>query len=77
MGLLWYHGHKICVSQGLTLSSASLVSAVIPWDYLALLRQILLNWIGRSGIQEVCGSFGTFLTKSDGREEELLKFLNI
>ena len=27
-------------------------------------------------IQEVCGSFGTFLTKSDEREEELLKFLN-
>ena len=25
MGSLWYHGHTICVSQGLTLSTASLV----------------------------------------------------
>ena len=24
-GSLWYHGHTVCVSQGLTLSTASLV----------------------------------------------------
>ena len=28
MGLLWYLGHTICVSQGLTLSTASLVITV-------------------------------------------------
>lgn len=39
-------------------------------------HQSSLNGNGRSVIQEVCGSFGTFLTKSDEREEELLKFLN-
>ena len=40
------------------------------------MHQSSLNGNGRSVIQEVCGSFGTFLTKSDEREEELLKFLN-
>ena len=27
MGSLWYHGHTICISQGLTLSTASLVTS--------------------------------------------------
>ena len=30
MGSLWYHGHTICVSQGLTLSTASLVRIALP-----------------------------------------------
>ena len=29
MGSLWYHRHTICVSQGLTLSTASLVIIII------------------------------------------------
>ena len=30
MGSLWYHGHTICVSQGLTLSTAGLVFLMSP-----------------------------------------------
>ena len=41
MGSLWYHGHTICVSQGLTLSTTSLVTNLLHITHKKVIDEVL------------------------------------